>query len=470
MEIKLPKLGEGADSGTVVTILVAVGDEIKEGQTLIELENEKAVAPIPSPVAGKVEQIHVQEGQKLSIGQRIASVAETGTAAKSSGEEAPAKERARSSAKERPARAPTPAQPVAKRQSEPVEEAEPEADETQPEDESGEMVEPQAEPTEDPGHGGGGAPAAAPSVRKWARELGIDLERVTGSERGGRIVMSDLRAYIERLQKLAFAPKPSPKTTSSGPAAAKSAPRAEAIDFSQWGPVTRKPLSPLRAVISRRMSESSSTIPQVTQFDEADVSKLMAFRQKYASAFEAKGARLTLTPFMLKAVVTALKQSPIFNASLDEAKGEVVYKDYYHFGMAVDTEAGLIVPVIRDVDRKNILELSKALQDLAERARTRKITAEEMKGGSFTISNQGGIGGAHFTPIINKPEAAILGLGRSVLKPAVRDGKIEARHLMPVCVTYDHRLIDGGSAARFVVQLVQALENFDEAELTAGLK
>jgi pyruvate dehydrogenase E2 component (dihydrolipoamide acetyltransferase) len=286
---------------------------------------------------------------------------------------------------------------------------------------------------------------------------------VHGSERGGRIVLEDLKAYIARLQQIAFAPKPA-----ATPAAQAAPAKAESIDFSQFGPVTKKPVSSLRGIISRRMTESWTTIPHVTQFDEADITNLMELRKKYGAAYEAKGARLTLTPFTLKAVVAALKQSPAFNSSLDEAANEIVFKDYYHIGLAVDTEAGLIVPVIRDVDKKSILQLSKELQDMAERTRSRKISSDELKGGTFTISNQGPIGGAHFTPIINKPEAAILGLGRSVLKPVVRKDKIEARTMMPLGLSYDHRLIDGGNAARFIVQLVQALEQFSEDEVKLG--
>lgn len=242
------------------------------------------------------------------------------------------------------------------------------------------------------------------------------------------------------------------------------APVAESIDFSKWGAISKKPLSPLRKTISERLGESWRTIPHVTQFDEADITALNDLRKKLAGAYENKGAKLTLTSFALKAVVNALKKHPIFNVSLDEATHEVVYKEYFHIGVAVDTEQGLIVPVIRDADRKSLLELSRELNDLAEKARARKVSLQELQGGTFTISNQGGIGGAHFTPIINKPEVAILGLGRGAVKPVVKNGKIEPRLMMPMGLSYDHRLIDGGSAARFMVDLVQAFENFREEE------
>ena len=213
------------------------------------------------------------------------------------------------------------------------------------------------------------------------------------------------------------------------------------------------------------MHENWNAIPHVTQFDDADITELNALRKKYAPAYEAKGARLTLTAFALKAVVEALQKHPIFNSSLDEVSQEIVFKNYYHIGVAVDTEAGLIVPVIRDVDKKSLLELSRELEELARKARDRKVTAEELKGGTFTISNQGGIGGAHFTPIVNKPEVAILGLGRGAMKAVIRDNSVQPRLMLPVGLSYDHRVIDGGTAARFTVDLVQAFEKFKEADV-----
>ena len=210
------------------------------------------------------------------------------------------------------------------------------------------------------------------------------------------------------------------------------------------------------------MWENWHTIPHVTQFDEADITALNQLRQQYAPAYEAQGTRLTLTAFALQAVVATLRKHPIFNSSLDEGAQELVLKQYYHLGVAVDTEQGLIVPVIRDVDQKSLLALSKEIGALAEKARARKVSLEELKGGTFTVTNQGGIGGAHFTPIINKPEVAILGLGRGVLQPRVREGRVEPRLMLPLALSYDHRVIDGGAAARFMVDLVQALQEFRE--------
>jgi pyruvate dehydrogenase E2 component (dihydrolipoamide acetyltransferase) len=210
------------------------------------------------------------------------------------------------------------------------------------------------------------------------------------------------------------------------------------------------------------MHENWNAVPHVTQFDDADITELNALRKKYASAYEQKGARLTLTSFTLKVVADALKQHTVFKSSLDEAAQQIITKDYCHMGVAVDTDAGLIVPVIRDVDKKSLLELSKELEELAKKARDRKISTEELKGGVFTISNQGGIGGGHFTPIVNKPEVAILGLGRGAMKPVVRGEKIEPRLVLPIALSYDHRVVDGGAAARFVVDLVKGFEGFRE--------
>jgi pyruvate dehydrogenase E2 component (dihydrolipoamide acetyltransferase) len=267
--------------------------------------------------------------------------------------------------------------------------------------------------------------------------------------------MSDLRAYVQRLQRLAA------QSPTAAPPAQK--PAAEAVDFSKWGPVSIKPLPALRQAISRRMHESWSSVPRVTQFDEADITELMALRAKYAPVYADRGARLTLTGFVLQAVAAMLRKHPVFNTSLAATSANLVFKAYYHLGVAVDTEAGLLVPVIRDVDMKTLVELSRELDTLAQKARERKLSADEMKGGTFTISNQGGIGSGHFTPMVNQPEVAILGVGRGALKPVWRQERVEPRTLLPLALSYDHRVIDGGSAARFMVDLVQALEHPEEA-------
>jgi pyruvate dehydrogenase E2 component (dihydrolipoamide acetyltransferase) len=415
MDVKLPKLGEGADSGVVVNIFVKEGDSIASGQSVIELENEKAVASIPSTATGVVAKIFVKPGDRISVGQKILAVTESGQ---------PAGAPATVAKPAAPKAAPAPVE------DEPYTEAEGEDVST-------------------------AAPVAPPSVRKIARELGIDLRKVRGSESGGRIVLADLRNYVQRLIAS------SAKGKSSGGAPAK--PVAESIDFSKWGPVSKKPITPLRQVIMRRMAESWNAVPRVTQFDSADFTQLNALRKKFGAKYEKKGVKLTLTPLVLKAVAETLKKHPMFNASLDEAANEIVVKDYVHIGVAVDTEQGLIVPVMRDVDKKSILDLAKELEQLATKARDRKISGDELKGGTFTISNQGAIGGGHFTPIVNLPEVAVLGLGRGSAKPVVRDGKIVVGMMTPLALSYDHRIVDGGSAARFIVDLVAALQDFKEA-------
>jgi pyruvate dehydrogenase E2 component (dihydrolipoamide acetyltransferase) len=429
MDVKLPKLGEGADSGVVVGIFVNVGDTIAKDQPILELENEKAVASVPSTAAGVVEKIHVKAGDRVGVGQRLITLA---------GGAAPAA--SVSAAKPAAKKAVAPVAPV----EEPVVEAE-------------NGNENEVEQTSEIGNTPVAAPVASPSLRRMARELGIDLSKVRGSEPGGRITTGDVRAYLAKLAKAAA--KPAPVT----PVMLESKPAAVQVDFSQWGPILKKPVTQLRKVIARRMSESWNTVARVTQFDDLDFTRLNELRKQFASAYEAKGVKLTFTPFVLKAVADTLKKHPVFNASLDEVASEIILKEYIHLGIAVDTEQGLMVPVLRDVDKKSLLEIAKELELLATKARDRKITADEMKGGTFTISNQGAIGGAHFTPIINLPEVAILGLGRGAMKPVVRDGKIEARLLTPIALSYDHRVIDGGSAARFTVDLVKAFENFSEA-------
>jgi pyruvate dehydrogenase E2 component (dihydrolipoamide acetyltransferase) len=420
MDVKLPILGEGADSGVVVNIFVKEGDTVAKDQAILELENEKAVASIPSTGAGVVAKVHVKSGDRVGVGARLITITESGQPAAAQ------------------VAAPKPAVKKVVAQAAP-----------EPEEIVEESTEAEEEISDD-------HVAASPSIRKMARELGINLGKVRGSESGGRIVIGDVRAYIQRLVKAAARPA----TVAASAAPAKPAPVQ--IDFSQWGPIVKKPVTQLRKVIARRMAESWNTVARVTQFDDIDFTRVGELRKKFAPAYEAKGVKLTLTPFVLKAVAETLKKHPIFNSSLDEVAGEIIIKEYIHLGIAVDTDQGLMVPVIRDVDKKSVLDLARELESLAAKARDRKITADEMKGGTFTISNQGAIGGAHFTPVVNLPEVAILGLGRGAMKPVVRDGKIEARLLTPMALSYDHRVVDGGSAARFTVDLLKAFENFGE--------
>jgi pyruvate dehydrogenase E2 component (dihydrolipoamide acetyltransferase) len=449
MEVRLPRLGEGADSGVVATVFVKVGDQVKKDQPVLELESEKAVASIPAPAAGTVTKILVKEGDELKVGGLILVLSENGAGAAvapppvraidaSVGDETPEA----SAIDVSPAPEAPPVAPPAPVQGQPSQSAFP-------------IVHPPTAP-----------PPASPSLRKIARELGIDLYRVRGSERGGRIVMSDLRAYVRNIQQLALEGRGAAATGASQAQPSKPVPAG--VDFSQWGPVTKQKITTLRRAISRRMVESWTTVPHVTQFDEVDVTDLLALRKKYASQYEAKSAHLTLTSFALRAVVAALKKHPSFNASIDEAAGEIVVKNYYHVGIAVDTEQGLIVPVLRDVDKKSVFQLSVELHEIAERTRARKVALEEMQGGTFTISNQGGIGSGHFTPVVNVPEVAILGMGRSSVKPVVREGKVVQRAMMPLTLSYDHRVNDGANAARFIVDLVKEFEGIKDADVKIG--
>ena len=413
MDVRLPRLGEGVDSGTVASLLIKVGDTVAKDQPILELESEKAVATIPSPDAGTVSAVHVKEGDTIKVGQLILTLG--GGAAGTS--PAPAKV---------------------------IDVSVGDEQEDQPE---------------------GMAPPAAPTIRRLARELGVDLSRVRGSERGGRIVMADLRRYVQRLQQ-----QPAGARAAAAPAGEAPSPKPApvSIDFSKWGPVEKTKLTNLRMLISAKMSESWTTVPHVTQFDEADVTGILELKKKHDPAYEKKGGKLTLTAFALKAVAGVLQKHPLFNASIDLAARELVQKRYYHVGIAVDTEQGLIVPVLRDVDKKSMLQLASELNSLAERTRQRKVALEEMQGASFTISNQGGIGSGYFTPIVNVPEVAILGMGRGVLKPVVRGGKAVNRMMLPLSLSYDHRVLDGANAARFMVDLVAAFEGFDEAQLKQG--
>src|SRR6185503_9363464 len=284
-----------------------------------------------------------------------------------------------------------------------------------------------------------------------------------GSEAGGRINLADLRAYIQELQHIAFE-RPAAKAASTANAPAAPSP-TEAIDFAKWGPIRREKMSPLRRTVSRRMVESWTTIPKINQFADADITALLGLRKKHAPAYEKKDAHLTLTSFFLFILGRALKNHPRANASLDESALEIIYKDYCHIGVAVDTEGGLIVPILRDVDKKDLLQLSQELHALTEKTRQRKIAIEELQGGSFTISNQGSIGGSHFTPIIYAPQVAILGVGQGQAKPVAVDGKIAIRTILPLCLAYDHRVLDGADAVRFLKDVIAGLETFDEADL-----
>ncbi|HEY1236559.1 MAG TPA: dihydrolipoamide acetyltransferase family protein [Candidatus Binatia bacterium] len=434
MDVKLPQLAEGVESGTVVSILVAEGQEVKKDQPFMELETQKAVGAIPAPGAGVVTKIHVKQGMEVSVGQVLISI-----------------DAAPSASTAAPATAQRPLKPA----------VQPETPEPQ---QTVSARPPSASPSDYRYESRSGVPPpAAPSIRKIATDLGIDLTRVKGSESGGRITLGDLRDYVQRLQQIALQRAPGAEQPSGQPAQAP--PPAESIDFAKWGPIHREKMSPLRRTVSRRMLESWTMVPKINQFADADISNLLALRKKHASAYEKQGAHLTLTALLLRVLGRALKKHPRANSSLDESTMELVYKDYCHIGVAVDTEGGLIVPTLRDVDRKNLLQISQDLQAATEKTRQRKISIEELQGGSFTISNQGSIGGSHFTPIIYAPQVAILGVGQGQPKPVAINGKIGIRTILPLCLAYDHRVLDGADAVRFLKDVIGGLEDFSEADL-----
>ncbi len=431
MDVKLPQLAEGVESGTVVNVLVAEGQEITTDQAIMELETQKAVGSIPAPSSGVVTKIHVKQGMEVTVGQVLISLDPSGDAA------------ARSPAGAAPSVPPPPDKDAPTSQT------------------RGAQATPQAAPMDYRYESKSGvSPPAPPSIRKIARDLGIDLNRVKGSQAGGRITVTDLRDYVQRLQQIAFQ-----GAGAEAPAATPAARPGQAIDFSKWGPIRREKMSPLRRTVSRRMVESWTTIPKINQFAEADITALLTLRKKYAASFEKKDAHLTLTSFLLLVVGRVLKKFPRANASIDEAALEIVFKDYCHIGIAVDTEGGLIVPVLRDVDKKNMLQISTELHDFTEKTRQRKIAIEELQGGTFTISNQGSIGGGYFTPIIYAPQVAILGIGQGQAKPVAVDGKIAIRTILPLCLAYDHRVLDGADSVRFLKEVIAALESFDERDL-----
>ncbi len=416
-EIKLPELGEHVESADLIKIMVSAGDRIVLDQPLMELETDKADFELPSTFNGIVKEILVHTGEKVKVGQAILTVEEDVSGARQPPTEG--------KAPEAPEQTVTPA--VTRTQSPPVEHR---YQERIPEKEEPAVARPLV--------------PASPSVRRLARELGIAIEQVIGLGPGGRILEEDIKAFAKRV------------------IAGIGTPRGGAMrplpDFSRWGEVERKEMTGIRRKIAESMTYSWTTIPHVTNFDSADITDLDHLRKRFAPEVEAAGGRLTITSIAVKIIASALKAFPNFAASLDVEREQIIVKKYCHIGVAVDTDRGLIVPVIRDVDRKNIRELSVELALLAEKARTRKISLEELEGSVFTITNLGGIGGTQFAPIIHAPEVAILGLSRARAEAILVDGKFESRLMLPLALSYDHRLIDGADAARFLRWVAQALE------------
>ena len=412
VKFALPDLGENIESGDVIRILVDVGDHLAEDQTVIELETDKAVIEVPSSIDGTVTGILIQQGDTIAVGQPILEV-ETGEAP-AVGEPAPGLA---------PIEEPAPTPIPQKQKATPVVEEAPLA--------------PIAASTDGP-------VPAAPSTRRLAREIGVDIAQIQGTGPGGRISIDDVKAHSKKLH------------AARGAAPATAAPLP---DFSQWGAIERQSMTKVREITAERLAQAWATIPQVTQFDKADITSLEKWRAEYGKKAEAAGGKLTPTAVLIKILGIALKVFPQFNASIDIAQREVVYKRYFHIGIAVDTPHGLLVPVVRDVDEKNIIELAVELSELAQKTRERKIGPADMQGGSMTISNVGTMGGIAFTPIVNPPEVAILGVARSQVEPTYIDGQLQPRTFLPLSLSYDHRLIDGADGARFLRWICTALED-----------
>ncbi|MFZ5432885.1 MAG: 2-oxo acid dehydrogenase subunit E2 [Calditrichota bacterium] len=409
VEFKVPDLGENIDSGEIVKILVKIGDAVKKDQSLLELETGKAVVEVPSDVEGRIAAVLAEEGDKVAVGQAVFSI-ETDAAAELKAVSAPAPAT-------KPAVAPPP-EPAAIEPAAPVKPSEP------------------VTPTES---AAADDIPAAPGVRRVAREMGVDLSAIHGSGPGGRISEEDVRSRAREIAPEAMVRMPLP-------------------DFSRYGKIERKPMSSIRQATAEHLSHAWQVIPQVTQYDSADITELEVLRKRYASKVENMGGKLTITAVLLKVVASALRQFPQFNTSVDMARREIISKDYVNVGVAVDTERGLLVPVLKDADRRNITELAVELFELGRKAHNRQLGPADLDGGTFSITNLGTVGGTHFTPIVNWPEVAILGISRAIMEPVWKEDKFVPRLMLQLSLSYDHRVIDGADGARFLRWICEALE------------
>jgi pyruvate dehydrogenase E2 component (dihydrolipoamide acetyltransferase) len=440
IDFKLPELGENIENGDIVNVLVREGDVIAANDGVLEMETDKAVVEIPCPYGGKVAKIHVKKGQTVKVGQTLITVEMEA--------EAPAPT------------SPKPVQPTAqvapkseKSAAVKQEEVKPEAEATTAESKAIQAQAPVAalqSPVE------AAQIPAGPAARRIARELGVDLRQVAGSGTRGRITPEDVKTASET--------PPGATAGLSGAAQRVTPPGEPGTDV--WGQVRREKMPKIRRTIAAQMAKSASIIPHVTNFDDADITDLEHLRKNVPQGYIGAGVKLTVMPFVLKAVSMALQQHPVINASLDDEKEEVVYKQYVNIGVAVDTPRGLIVPVLRKIDRLSIPQIAQQLNTLAQKARSSAFSVDDLRGGTFTISNMGAIGGTYSTPIINHPEVAILLLGRSRWLPVVREEKIESRFILPLSLSFDHRLVDGAAAARFLNDVIDLLQNPGKLLLT----
>lgn len=438
-EVTLPEISENVESGDVIEMMVKVGDFVDAEQPLVQLETEKAAFDVPSPVKGKITELIIQAGQTVKVGQVIAKI---DTEAKE--DQQPTEEpEPQEEEEEKPQEEPKKEEPKVQEKEKPKPKAEQEKEPKKPAESRDVSQEKRQPPQKAPE-----IVPAAPSVRQRAREMGIDLNQVSSSAPGGRITMEDLDKFTQ-------APAPA---QAEEPAAAASVQYKPLPDFAKWGDIERKPTTVTRKKIAETLSFAWSTIPQVTQHDHADITLLEEFRKEYGDEVRQAGGKLTVTSILLKAVTMALQKFENFNTTYDPQAQEIIYKKYYHIAVAVDTDRGLLVPVIKDVDKKSLLELSVELSQLAEKARDHKVTPDDMVGGNFTISNLGGIGGTGFSPILYWPQTGILGVSRSVKQPVYIDGVLQPRLIMPLSLTYDHRIIDGAEGIRFLRYIVELLE------------
>ena len=445
VDVKLPEIGEGIESGGVLDVLVKEGDVVKQNQDIVEMETDKATMGVPSTHAGKVVKVHVKQGDNVPIGGVLVSLEPVG-AAKT--EEAPAKTEA--SAEKPPAK---PAEkPAAKAETKPAEAKaapakEPAAPKEKPAPAEETVATSEAASDEDQG-GDQGLLAAGPAVRRFAREVGVDLAAVAGSGPGGRITREDVLEVVRH--------------ASHGAKSAKGKNGKASTDSDAHGPVRYERLSKLRRTVAERMHQSWSTVARVTNFDDADVTELEKVRQASKADYESAGVKLTALPFLIKSCALALRKNPLMNAAIDMENDRIVYKEYVNIGVAVDTDRGLVVPVLRDADEKSISEIAKELATMSENVREGNFKVDDLRGGTFTISNLGAIGGTYSTPVVNVPEVAILLVGRSRKLPVVETTKngdeIAIRLMMPLSLSYDHRLIDGATAARYLNEVISYLK------------
>jgi pyruvate dehydrogenase E2 component (dihydrolipoamide acetyltransferase) len=457
-DITIPDIGEKIVEGDVVGVLVKEGQTVEVDQTIIEFETDKAVVEIPAPARGKITMITVKQGDTVKVGSVIARIETDGKG----GESNPPATGPESKPKtESPA-------PKAEKKVEPKGSPVPKPAPEQPGAEQAPDGERRTEASSPGGKIAGSSidgisstgwsvpwiredvAPAAPSVRRLARELGADIHAVKGTGSTGRITMEDVKAHVKQI----VAGSHGGTVRAAGPVG-----QPEMPDFARWGEIERQPMNRVRQITAQSMATAWNVVPHVTQFDKADITELEAFRKKFSKKVEKAGGKLTVTAILLKVLALALRKFPQFNASIDVNRNELIFKKYVHIAMAVDTDRGLLVPVIRDVDKKTITELALEVVDLAERTRGKKVKPEELEGGSFTVSNQGSIGGTDFTPIVYWPQVAILGVSRSSVEPKYVDGQVQPRIILPLALSYDHRIIDGANAARFLNWIVEALQN-----------